>query len=71
VIQLLPSHEIRTLVRISSPSLECRVRGLRRRAAPLRPVVGILLYIVGAALGWLFHPLLAVRVFAFVIGYYA
>jgi glycerol-3-phosphate cytidylyltransferase len=28
-------------------------------------------YIVAAALGWLVHPLLAVGIFTFVVGYYA
>jgi len=37
----------------------------------LRPTVGILLYIVAAALGLLVHPLLAVGVFILVVAYYA
>ena len=37
----------------------------------LRPAVGIALYIVAAGLGWLVHPVLALGIFVFVVGYYA
>lgn len=36
-----------------------------------RPIVGIVLYIVSSALGWVFHPAVAVSFFVLVVAYYA
>ena len=49
------------------PHLPAAIFGLQ----VLRPAVGILLYIVAAALGWFVHPVLAVGIFMLVVGYYA
>jgi hypothetical protein len=46
-------------------------RGTSFATQVLRPVVGIGLYAMAAALGWFVHPALAVAVFILVVAYYA
>ncbi len=37
----------------------------------VRPILGVLSYVVAAALGWFFHPIIAVLIFVLMAAYYA
>ena len=37
----------------------------------VRPAVGVLLYLAGGLIGWFVHPVAAVAIFVFMVGYYA
>lgn len=36
-----------------------------------RPIVGMLLYVAAASVGWFYSPSVAVLIFMFIVGYYA
>jgi uncharacterized membrane protein len=37
----------------------------------VRPIMGVALYFVGGLIGWFVHPIAAVAIFVFMVGYYA
>lgn len=51
--------------------LKCNLPPDTFKAQVWRPIIGIFLYPLGAALGWLVHPGIAVAVFIFRVTYYA